>query len=295
MSRHYFNIQSYVNGAEQIGSKLYFYSKWRNKGRNGSKQNSGRYRRVLYGENCKMIRNNTKYIWMQFRANKRILIWGIVISFLVISLSLFMCETEKRVSFSEIRAREVPDAVYGAGYIFLLLYIVIILAASNYSYFKDETYTYEIYYGKNWASVFSRIFCQAGTFIGVFTIEMILAGIFLGNILELYFWKNLFIIALFSFAFAEITITFIWVTKNIVISAIVISLYFLMVGSLLPTKQISGIIAPDLAFYLWSLNKNSPSILIAMASLFFYGAISCFILLLMETSNKRRKHGSSSI
>lgn len=188
-----------------------------------------------------MIKNNTKYIWMQFRANKRILIWGIVISFLVISVSLFLCETEKRVLFSEITAREVTDAIYGAGYIFLLLYIVIILAASNYSYFKDETYTYEIYYGKNWASVFSRIFCQAGTYIGMLIIEMILAG------------------------------------------------------SLLPSKQISGIIAPDLAFYLWALNKNSPSVLIAMASLFFYGAISCIILLLMEMSNRRRKHGSSGI
>lgn len=237
-----------------------------------------------------MIKNNIKYIWMQFRANKRILVWGMVISFLVISLSLFLCETERRVSFSEITAREVPYAIYGAGYIFLLLYIVIILAASNYWYFKDETYTYEIYYGKNWASVFSRILCQAGTYIGIFTIEMVLAGILFGNILELYFWKNLFIIALFSFAIAEITITFIWVTKNIVISAIVVSLYFLMVGSLLPTKQISGIIAPDLAFYLWALNKNSPSVLIAMASLFFYAAISCLILLLMEASNKRRKN-----
>lgn len=242
-----------------------------------------------------MIRNNTKYIWKQFRANKRILIWGIVISLLVISLSLFLCETEKRVSFSEITAREVPDAIYGAGYIFLLLYIVIILAASNYSYFKDETYAYEIYYGKNWSSVFSRIFCQAGTYIGVFTTEMILAGILFGDILELYFWKNLFIIALFLFAIAEITITLIWVTKNIIISAITVILYFLLVGSLLPFKQISGIIAPDLAFYLWSSNENSPSVLIAMVSPFLYGAISCLILLLMEMSNKRRKHGSSGI
>lgn len=242
-----------------------------------------------------MIKNNTKYIWKQCRANKRILVWGIVSSLLVISLSLFLCGTEKGVSFSEITAREVSDAIYGAGYIFLLLYIVVILAASNYSYFKDETYIYEIYYGKNWSSVFSRILCQAGTYIGVFAIEMILAGILFGNILELYFWKNLFIIALFLFAIAEITITFIWITKNIVISAIVVNLYFLLVGSLLPSKQISGVIAPDLAFYLWSLNKNSPSVLLAMASLFFYAAISCLILLLIETSNKRRKHGSSSI
>ncbi len=242
-----------------------------------------------------MIKNNTKYIWKQFTANKRILIWGIVISLLVISLSLFLCETEKKVPFSEITSREVPNAIYGAGYIFLLLYMVIILASSNYSYFKDETYTYEIYYGKNWSSVLSRILCQAGTFIGMFTIEMILTGIFFGNILELYFWKNLFIIALFLFAIAEITITIIWVIKNIVISTIVVSLYFLLVGSLLPWKQTSGIIAPDLAFYLWSLNKNSPSVLIAMASLFFYGVVSCLILLMMEMSNRRRKHGSSGI
>ncbi len=242
-----------------------------------------------------MIKNNTQYIWKQFRANKRILIWGIVISLLVISLSLFLCETEKKVSISKITAREVTDAIYGAGYIFLLLYIVIILAASNYSYFKDETYVYEIYYGKIWTSVFSRILCQAGTYIGMFTIEMVLAGILFGNILELYFWKNLFIIALFLFAIAEITITFIWVTKNIVISVIVVSLYFLLVGSLLPSQQISGIIAPDLVFYFWSSNENSPSVLIAVASLVFYGAVSCLILLLMEILNKRRKHGSSSI
>lgn len=242
-----------------------------------------------------MIKNNTIYIWKQFRANKRILIWGILISLLVISLSLFLYETEKRVSFSEITARDVSDAIYGAGYIFLLIYIVVILAASNYSYFKDEMYIYEIYYGKNWSSVFSRIFCQAGTYIAVFTTEMILAGLFLGNISDLYFWKNLFIIALFSFAIAEITITFIWVMKNIVISTIVVSLYFLLVGSLLPFKQTSGIIAPDLAFYLWSLNKNSPNVLIAMASLLFYSVVSCLILLLMEMSNRRRKHGSSSI
>lgn len=242
-----------------------------------------------------MIKNNTKYIWKQVRANKRILIWGIVISLLVISVSLFLCETEKGVLFSEITARDVPDAVYGAGYIFLLLYIVIILAACDYSHFKDETYTYEIYYGKNWSSVFARILCQAGTYIGVFTIEMILAGILFGEILELYFWKNIFIIALFLFAIAAITITLIWVTKNIVISAIVVILYFLLVGSLLPFKQISGIIAPDVAFYLWASNENSPSILIAMESLLFYGVVSFFILLLKETSNNRRKHGSSSI
>lgn len=187
------------------------------------------------------------------------------------------------------------DAIYGAGYIFLLLYIIIILAASNYSYFKDETYVYEIYYGKIWTSVFSRILCQAGTYIGVFIMEMILAGILFGDILELYFWKNLFIIALFSFAIAEITITFLWAVKNIVISAIVVSLYFLLVGSLLPSKQISSFIAPDLAFYLWSANESSPSLLLAMASLLFYGAVSCLILLLMEASNRRRKHGSSSI
>lgn len=242
-----------------------------------------------------MLKNNTRYIWKGFRANKRILIWGIVISFLVISVSLFLCEVEKKTSFSEITAGEVSNAIYGAGYILLLLYIVIILAASNYSYFQDETYIYEIYYGKNWSSVFSRILCQAGTFIGIFIIEMIVAGIFFGNLWELYFWKNLFIIALFLFAIAEITITVLWVIKNIVISVVVVSLYFLLAGSFLSSKQISGIIAPDLAFYLWSTSKNSPSIFIAMASLFFYGAISCIILLLMEIPNKRRKHGSSSI
>lgn len=242
-----------------------------------------------------MIKKNIEYIWNQFRANKRILIWGIVISLLIISLTLFLCETEKKVSFSEITAREVPNAIYGAGYIFLLLYIVIILAASNYSYFKDETYAYEIYYGKNWSSVLSRIICQAGTFIGIFTIEMILAGVILGNIFEIYFLKNLFIIDIFLFAIAEITITLIWIIKKIVISTIGVILYFLLVGSLLPFKQISGIIAPDLAFYLWSSDKNSPSVLIAMASLLFYGIISCLILLLMDASNKRRKHGSSII